>query len=98
MNDEQQQAYDWAKNQNYQSVAARYARTLTTAADDLQSRLAESQRREQAAVEDLRVASIEGDMECNYCTGKRIAERCNGCRDGSRWQWRGQQDGKGEAE
>lgn len=50
MNDEQQQAYDWAKNQNYQSVAARYARTLTTAVDDLQSRLADSQRRELAAV------------------------------------------------
>lgn len=40
MNTEQQQAYDWAKNQNYQSIAARYARTLTTAVDDLQSQLA----------------------------------------------------------
>ena len=29
MNKEQRQAYEWAKNQNYQSVAARYAKILT---------------------------------------------------------------------
>jgi len=28
MNDEQRQAFKWALNQEYQSVAARYARTL----------------------------------------------------------------------
>lgn len=28
MTEEQQEAYEWAKNQNYQSVAARYAKLL----------------------------------------------------------------------
>lgn len=28
MNEEEKQAYEWAKNQNYQSVAAKYARIL----------------------------------------------------------------------
>lgn len=28
MNEEEKLAYDWAKNQNYQSVAARYAKIL----------------------------------------------------------------------
>ena len=28
MNQEQRQAYEWAKNQDYQSVAARYAKIL----------------------------------------------------------------------
>jgi len=37
MNAEQQQAYDWAKSQNYQSVAAQYARALAAAVDDMQA-------------------------------------------------------------
>lgn len=37
MNTEQQKAYEWAKNQNYQSVAARNARLLAEALDDLQA-------------------------------------------------------------
>lgn len=28
MNDEEKQSYEWAKNQSYQSVAARYAKIL----------------------------------------------------------------------
>jgi len=35
MNTEQQKAYKWAKNQNYQSVAARHAKILTEVIDAL---------------------------------------------------------------
>lgn len=34
MNAEQQKAYEWAKNQNYQSVAAQYARLLAGALEE----------------------------------------------------------------
>ena len=53
MNTGQRQAYGWAKTHDYPSIAARYARALASAVDDLQAQLSESQRREQAAVEDL---------------------------------------------
>ena len=35
MNQEQRQAYEWAKNQNYQSVAARYAKILAGLVDEM---------------------------------------------------------------
>ena len=35
MNQEQRQAYEWAKNQNYQSVAARYAKILAELVDEI---------------------------------------------------------------
>ena len=37
MTAEQKQAYEWAKNQSYQSVAARYAKELCGVIDALQS-------------------------------------------------------------
>lgn len=39
MTPEQKQAYDWAKNQNYTSVAAQYAKVLAGLADELQDEL-----------------------------------------------------------
>lgn len=36
---EQKQAYEWAKNQDYQSVAARYAKTLAGLVDELQAEI-----------------------------------------------------------
>ena len=35
MDQEQRQAYEWAKNQNYQSVAARYAKILAELVDEI---------------------------------------------------------------
>lgn len=35
MNDEQNKAYEWAKNQNYQSVAAQYAKILAGVIDEM---------------------------------------------------------------
>ena len=36
MTDNQRRAYEWAKNQNYPSVAARYAKELAELVDELQ--------------------------------------------------------------
>ena len=41
MTAEQKQAYEWAKNQNYQSVAARYAKELCRVIEALQAENAE---------------------------------------------------------
>ena len=39
MTPEQRQAYEWAKNQNYTSVAAQYAKTLVGLVDELQAEI-----------------------------------------------------------
>lgn len=36
MTEKQKQAYNWAKNQNFPSVAAKYARVLADLVDELQ--------------------------------------------------------------
>lgn len=62
------------------------------AADRLSSLVEELERvtRERdAAVEDLRVASIEGDMECNWCAGKTDRTRCYNCSFANKWKWCG---------
>lgn len=97
MNPEQKIAYEWAKSQSYQSVASRYAKTLSALIDSLAAQLTESQRREKAAVEDLEAilalacaAEVEGI--CNYCGDD--GENCTGTTG-----WRGPQEAeKGEAE
>ena len=73
--------------------------------ETLQKALAESQRREQAAVENshhndacsICVGSsveIEGcDAECLDC---KLNCRCKDCRDKSKWQWRGPQKSEKE--
>ena len=100
MNTEQRQAYGWAKTHDYPSIAARYARALATAVDDLRGQLAESQRREQAAVEDLKMVCISGEpcTSCKECRnmGDRFPCALGGWCGGTKWQWRGQQEaGKG---
>ncbi len=37
MTEDQKQAYNWAKNQNFRSVAAQYARILAEFVDELQA-------------------------------------------------------------
>lgn len=41
MTPEQKQAYEWAKNQSYNSVAARYAKLLAEAIDELGKQIQE---------------------------------------------------------
>lgn len=60
-----------------------------------ESLLAENERlkkQRDAAVEDLRVASIEGDMECNWCAGKTDRTRCYNCSFANNWAWNGMED------
>lgn len=49
-------------------------------------------RERDAAVEDLRVASIEGDMDCNWCAGQTDRTRCYNCSFANEWKWRGQKE------
>lgn len=57
MNQEQRQAYEWAKNQDYQSVAARYAKILAGLVDEI------TPQNEPLTLEQLR----EMDGEPVYC-------------------------------
>ena len=97
MNTEQRQAYGWAKTHDYPSIAARYARALVSAVDDLEAQLAESQRRERAAVEQIEQQMIfdakKGCEPCEICSNadKTPCEECNP-------KWRGPQEvEKGDA-
>jgi len=74
VNPEQKVAYEWAKSQNYQSVAARYAKTLADLIDSLTAQLSESQRRERDARNEL----------CDKCG--RYHEAHKGACDGCRWK------------
>ena len=67
-------------------------KTLTEAADRLTAVLGELEqvtRERDAAVEDLRVASIEGDMDCNWCAWKTDRTQCYNCSFANNWQWSG---------
>lgn len=71
-------------------------KTLTEAADRLTAVLGELERvtRERdAAVENLRVASIEGDMDCNWCAWKTDRTQCYNCSFANKWKWRGPEEG-----
>lgn len=72
----------------------------------LQAQLAESQRRERAAVEDIFCADRcdvcrhtasgteceENDFDCLICQSETCI--CKTCRDEDKWQWRGPQEGE----
>lgn len=62
MNSDQKKAYEWAKNQNYPSVAARYAKELAGLVDELQ--VASCARKEQKRNDPLtldELQKIDGD-------------------------------------
>lgn len=93
MNDKQKQAYEWAKNQKYTSVAADYARELVGVVDELQSELSEVKAERDAAVADLAKT-----RNCSTCKRKM---RCPFNRMGLKtptgrysfkcWSWQGVQ-------
>lgn len=88
MNTEQRQAYGWAKTHDYPSIAARHARALASAVDDLQSQLAASRRRERAAVEDLYTACRRSPCNSGICVKKNCAGNIIPCK----FEWRGPQE------
>ena len=75
--------------------------------ESLQAQLAESQRRERAAIEDILcndhcdackfqkdgVDECEkNDFDCENCQSEKCV--CRTCRDEDKWQWRGPQEGE----
>ena len=77
---------------------------LLSEVDRLTAALTESQRRERAAVEDLKLALIDETLDpCNCCEYGRT-NRCThpdgptcGETGGKNWEWRGPQAEKGDA-
>jgi hypothetical protein len=77
---------------------------LLSEVDRLTAALTESQRRERAAVEDLKLALIDETLDpCNCCEYGRT-NHCThpdgptcGETGGKNWKWRGPQAGKGDA-
>ena len=83
-------AYKWAKGQNYQSVAADYARALAIEIDRLSAENARLRAELEAANGDLWLIAI-GKEPCDVCAhkGKDAKESpCVTCY-GSDFEWRG---------
>ena len=73
--------------------------------ENLQEQLAASQRRERAAVEDLKLALIDEALDPCHCCEYGRTNHCThpdgptcGETDGKNWQWRGPVAEKGEME
>ena len=49
-------------------------------------------RERDAAVDGLRVCSIENNMECQYCLYRTARSFCWNCTDGSNWKFHGQKE------
>lgn len=53
-------------------------------------RLGRAEHDRDRAINDLRVCSIEGFMQCQYCLYKTAKSFCWNCTDGSNWRYRGE--------
>lgn len=62
------------------------------ALEKLQAELEQVKRERDAAVEGLRVCSIENNTECQYCLYRTARSFCWNCTDGSNWKFRGQKE------
>ena len=58
----------------------------------LRAELEQVKRERDAAVEGLRVCSIENNKECQYCLYRTARSFCWNCTDGSNWKFRGQKE------
>ena len=64
MTSDQKKAYEWAKNQNYPSVAARYAKELAGLVDELQ--VASCARQEQERNAPLTLDDLKHSLKFGY--------------------------------
>ena len=55
-------------------------------------RLEKIENEKKTAINDLRVCSIEGFMQCQYCLYKTAKSFCWNCVDGSDWKYRGERE------
>ena len=60
--------------------------------DAVLAELEQVKRERDAAVEGLRVCSIENNKECQYCLYRTARSFCWNCTDGSNWKFRGQKE------
>ena len=72
--------------------AATALSTLQAENEKLRAELEQVKRERDAAVDGLRVCSIENNMECQYCLYRTARSFCWNCTDGSNWKWRGQKE------
>lgn len=71
MNDEQRIAYEWAKKQNYTSVAAQFAKLLTGVIDNLQADYDNEQILcAEILVENSQLRSVITQIDPNFFTRK----------------------------
>lgn len=80
MTSDQKKAYEWAKNQNYPSVAARYAKELAGLVDELQVASCARQEQERNApltLDDLR--KMDGEPVWTVTTGVSSSGRWELC-------------------
>ena len=59
---------------------------------ELCNRLEKIENEKKTAINDLRVCSIEGFMQCQYCLYKTAKSFCWNCVDGSDWKYRGERE------
>ena len=67
--------------------------TLQAENEKLRAELEQVKAERDAAVEGLRVCSIENNTECQYCLYRTARSFCWNCTDGSNWKFRGRKEG-----
>lgn len=72
--------------------AAAALSTLQAGNEKLRAELEQVKRERDAAVDGLRVCSIENNMECQYCLYRTARSFCWNCTDGSNWKFHGQKE------
>lgn len=63
---------------------------LLARAESAEARLEKVEKEKNTVINDLRVCSIEGFMECQYCLYRTARSFCWDCTDGSNWRYRGE--------
>ena len=69
-----------------------YDEMIADAARKASGELEQVKQERDEAVEDLRVCSIENNMECQYCLYRTARSFCWNCTEGSNWKFRGQKE------
>lgn len=73
MNAEQQAAFEWAKNQKFQSVAARYAKTLADLIESMQAENKTLREASQKVLEGLQ--KLDSALDSATCDGDALKDR-----------------------
>lgn len=77
-------------------LAAKAITELLARAEAAEARLEKVEKEKNTVINDLRVCSIEGFMECQYCLYRTARSFCWDCTDGSNWRYRGEMENEYE--